>query len=112
MRIPGVTLLVLLAVTQFAHGQAREIADASDLEMLPVQGNVYLLSGAGANIVVQTGPQGTLVVDSGLSGMSDKIIAAVRKLTPKPIQYILNTSADSDHAGGNDALRKAGTTYT
>jgi cyclase len=44
--------------------------------------------------------------------MSDKILAALRKLTPKPIQYIIDTSADSDHAGGNAALRKAGTTYT
>ena len=112
MRTLRLTPLVLLAFTQFAPGQARPAADAGDLEMLPVQGDVYLLSGAGANIVVQIGPQGTLVVDTGLAGMSEKILAAIRKLTPKPIQYILNTSADSDHAGGNDALRKAGTTYT
>lgn len=107
MRTLTLSLLVLLAFTQVAPGQA-----SRDLEILPVQGNVYLLSGGGANIVVQTGPQGTLVVDTGLGGMSDKILAAIRNLTPKPIQYILNTSADSDHTGGNDALRGAGTTYT
>ena len=84
----------------------------AELQMLPVQGNVYLLAGAGGNIVVQIGAQGTLVVDTGLADRSDAVLAAIRKLTPKPIQYIINTNVDADHTGGNDALRKAGATYT
>lgn len=87
-------------------------AQRTELEMLPVQGNVYMLSGAGGNIAVQIGSQGTLVVDAGSAESSDQVIAAIRKLTPKPIQYIIDTSADPDYAGGNDALRKAGATYT
>jgi glyoxylase-like metal-dependent hydrolase (beta-lactamase superfamily II) len=87
-------------------------AQQTELEMFPVQGNVYMLSGAGGNIAVQIGSQGTLVVDTGVADRSDQIIAAIRKLTPKPIQYIINTSADQNYVGGNDALRKAGVTYT
>jgi len=30
---------------------------------------------------------------------------------PKPIQYIVNTSADADHTGGNAKIAAAGTTY-
>jgi glyoxylase-like metal-dependent hydrolase (beta-lactamase superfamily II) len=93
----------------------RELARAqqpAELQMLPVQGNVYLLAGAGGNIVVQIGAQGTLVVDTGLADRSDAVLAAIRKLTPKPIQYIINTNVDADYTGGNDALRKAGATYT
>jgi cyclase len=104
--------LLLAALTQLAPAQQAQPPSDGELELLPVQGNVYLLSGAGGNIVIQTGEQGTLVVDAGLPGTSDKILAALRRLTPKPIQYIIDTSADSDHAGGNAALRKAGTTYT
>jgi cyclase len=84
----------------------------AELQMLPVQGNVYLLAGAGGNIVVQIGAQGTLVVDTGLPDRSDAVLAAIRKLTLKPIQYIINTNVDADYTGGNDALRKAGATYT
>jgi glyoxylase-like metal-dependent hydrolase (beta-lactamase superfamily II) len=83
-----------------------------ELQMLHVQGNVYLLAGAGGNIVVQTGQQGTLAVDTGLADRSDDVLAAIHKLTDKPIQYIINTHVHPDHTGGNDALRKAGTTYT
>lgn len=84
---------------------------SGDLVTLKVQGNVYLISGAGGNIAVQTGEQGVLVVDTGLAAMSDKVVAAIRKLSDKPIQYIINTHVHPDHTGGNEAVRKAGLTY-
>jgi len=102
----------LAGLAEFGHAQENDHAGNTELEMLPVQGNVYMLSGAGGNIAVQIGSQGTLVVDTGLPNKSDQVLAAIRKLTPKPIQYIINTSADPDYAGGNDALRGAGITYT
>jgi glyoxylase-like metal-dependent hydrolase (beta-lactamase superfamily II) len=84
---------------------------SADLVTLKVQGSVYLISGAGGNIAVQIGDQGILVVDTGLDTMSDKVVAAIRKLSDKPIQYIINTHMHPDHTGGNDAVRKAGLTY-
>jgi cyclase len=84
----------------------------AEIQVLPVQGNIYLLTGAGGNITVQVGEQGVLVVDTGLAQSSDKVLAAIRKLSDKPIQYILNTHVHPDHTGGNDALRKAGITLT
>jgi cyclase len=84
----------------------------AEIEVLPVQGNVYLLAGAGSNITVQTGPMGVVVVDTGLARMSDKVLAAIRKLSDKPIQYIVNTDADADHTEGNDNIRRAGVTIT
>jgi cyclase len=83
-----------------------------DLDVLPVQGNVYMIAGAGGNITVQIGEMGVLVVDTGLGSMSDKVIAAVRKLSNKPLQYIVNTHFHQDHTGGNEAIRKAGVTIT
>src|SRR4051794_29737376 len=49
-----------------------------DPEMLPVQGDVFLIAGAGANIAVQRGPEGVLLVDTGYEQMSGKVIAAIR----------------------------------
>ena len=108
---PQVIVVLLLAgLAQF--GRAQQTPGGDEVQLLPVQGNVYMLSGAGGNIVIQSGDQGTLIVDTGREGTSEKVLAALRKLTPKPIQYILDTSGDPDHAGGNAALRKAGATYT
>ncbi len=84
---------------------------SGDIQTLKVQGNVYLLTGAGGNIAVQTGETGVLVVDTGVAAMGDKVIAAIKKLSDKPIQYIVNTHMHADHTGGNDAVRKAGLTY-
>jgi glyoxylase-like metal-dependent hydrolase (beta-lactamase superfamily II) len=84
--------------------------DFSKLEVqtLKVQGNVYLLAGAGGNIAVQVGDQGVLLVDTGYDQMSAKILAAIRKISDKPIRTIINTTLADDHTGGNGTLVKAG----
>jgi len=61
---------------------------------------------------VQVGDQGVLLVDTGLAKMSDKLLAAVRSLSDKPIRYIIDTNDDPDHLGGNENLAKAGSTIT
>ena len=115
---------------------------AGELDVLPIRGNLYALFGAGSNIVVSVGADGVMLVDAGRAGMSDKILAAVDQLSrewarrnapkplgwgaetrssvadrnitapPKPIRYVMNTSADPDHVGGNEKLRNAGRTFT
>jgi glyoxylase-like metal-dependent hydrolase (beta-lactamase superfamily II) len=84
--------------------------DAIGVEILPVQKNIYMLAGDGANITLQVGKDGVLVVDTGFEPISEMALAAIRKLTDKPIHYVLNTAADADHTGGNEAFAKAGNT--
>jgi cyclase len=79
-----------------------------EVHVLPVQANVYMLVGAGGNITAQVGADGVLLVDAGRAGMSDKVVAAVRSISDKPIRYIIDTSIDPDHAGGNEAVAKLG----
>jgi len=74
------------------------------IEVLPVQGSVYLLAGGGSNVVVQVGDDAVFVVDANTAAMSDKVLAAIRSISAAPIRYIVNTSADLDHVGGNAAL--------
>ena len=69
--------------------------------------NVYRLAGAGGNMAVQVGEDGVLLVDWFGHGY-DKVIAAIRQLSDKPIRFILNTHAHPDHMGGNEVLAKAG----
>jgi cyclase len=111
MRLPAAFLLAATLVS----------AQNSDVHILPVRKNIYMLVGAGGNITVSAGPDGALLVDSGSAPMTDKVLAAVHQLglqlsangaPPKPIQFIINTSVDPDHTGGNARIAKSGRTYT
>jgi cyclase len=88
--------------------QQKQTEPDGEVHVLPVQGNVYMLVGAGGNITAQVGGDGVLLVDAGRAGMSEKVLAAVRTISSKPIRYIVDTSIDSNHAGGNEGLGQAG----
>jgi cyclase len=83
-----------------------------DLTTIHVQGNVYMIYGLGGNVAVQIGDTGILIVNTGLPQNSDRLIAAIRKLSDKQLQYIVDTCVHPDQTGGNEALRKIGVTIT
>jgi len=78
------------------------------LETIQIRPNVYVIFGAGANVTVHVGSDGLVLVDSGSSEMADKLLEAVKTISPRPIRLIINTSADADHVGGNAVLGSAG----
>jgi len=80
----------------------------AEVHTLKVQGNVYMIVGPGGNTTVQVGDSGALVVDTQYEEVSEKIVAEIRKLTSKPIRYVINTSADMDHTDGNAKISRAG----
>ncbi|HEY7448436.1 MAG TPA: MBL fold metallo-hydrolase [Vicinamibacterales bacterium] len=75
-----------------------------------VQGNVHLLYGGSANVAVQIGDDGVVVVDTGDGPMSDKVLAAIRQLSTKDIRWVINTHHHPDHTGGNQTISQAGRT--
>jgi len=79
-----------------------------EIHVMPLRNSVYLLAGDGGNIVLQVGDEGAFVVDTGTGTLADKTIAAIRKLSDKPIQFIANTGYRADHTGGNPKLRASG----
>src|SRR5215467_13182389 len=105
-----VALTCVLGAGARPSGQAPAAGAASGVHTLKVQGNVYMMVGAGGNIALQISDDGVLLVDTGTTANADKVVAAVRELTNKPIRYIINTSADADHVGGNDTIGKLGST--
>jgi cyclase len=94
-----------------AASDAGKAPDA-ELHTLHVQGNVWMIVGAGGNVAVQVGEQGVLVVDTGLVQNAPKLLAAIREIAGdrKIIRYVINTHMHPDHTGGNEVIRKAGET--
>lgn len=88
--------------------QAAEPGDG--LDVVQVRPNFYMIAGAGANIGVQIGSDGIVLVNSGTAAASGEVLAALRKLTPLPIRYVIDTNAEADFVGGNAKLAKAGKT--
>ena len=99
--------LGVLGSTQFVYPQEQK-SNSSGIELLPVQGNISMLAGAGGNITVQVGKDGVLLVDSGVAAMSEKVLEAIRSLSKRQITYIINTSDRTDHLGGNENFAKIG----
>ncbi len=93
----------MLTAGAIAHGQ-----DA--LDVVKVRDNVYMIAGAGSNVTVQFGSDGAVVVDAGTLLRADAVVDAIRKITPQPIRYVVDTSDDADHVGGNEKVAKAGKT--
>jgi glyoxylase-like metal-dependent hydrolase (beta-lactamase superfamily II) len=100
---------LLLALFSFAA----RAADDVPYEVLHVRGNVYMLASTLGNVTVQVGKdpghEGVLLVDTGSAAMAGKVAAEIRKLSGAPVRFIVNTSADPDHTGGNEAIAKPDT---
>ena len=105
-----VAAIFISLFVEFATAQQNQNLNSVEVHILPVQGNVYMLLGAGGNITVQVGNDGVLIVDTQYAPLSEKILAAVRTLSKGPIRYVINTTYDADHTGGNEPIRKAGST--
>ena len=101
---------VLLLAAFVALGRTTAVGQAPGLEVLQVGPNVDLIAGAGGNVAVQVGDDGVVSVDAGSGGQADAVLAAIKRITPLPIRYVINTSADPDHVGGNEKLSQAGQT--
>src|SRR5439155_16663359 len=97
---------LILALAFFGFQNQTPNLDRVEIQTIPVQGNVYMLAGAGGNITLQVGGDGVMLVDTQYEQLAPKIAAAIRKLSDKPLFWIVNTHIDADHIGGNDALPK------
>jgi cyclase len=106
-----IALVFVLAGRQGAQAhpaQQHPSTITAGLEALQIRPNVFVIFGAGANVTVHVGEDGLVLVDSGSSESADRLLTAVKAISPRPIRLIVNTGADGDHVGGNGVLGGAG----
>jgi glyoxylase-like metal-dependent hydrolase (beta-lactamase superfamily II) len=90
-----------------ASSQAASVPSSS-LEILEVRPSFFVIVGTGSNIGVQVGDDGVVVVDAGQASEAPAVLAAIKRISTKPIRYIIDTGPDADHVGGNEVFSKAG----
>lgn len=98
-----VVLVVLTAGSAFAQD---EDMSKVQIKVQKVAGSVYMLEGAGGNIGVSVGDDGIVLVDDQFAPLADKIRAALKGITDKPVRFIINTHYHGDHTGGNLQFQK------
>lgn len=105
--LTGLAAVVVLAVL----AQAQQV-DFSKVEIktTKLSNNFYALEGQGGRIGVLTGPDGVLMVDTQFAPLSQKIAAAIKQVSDKPVRFVVNTHVHGDHTGGNENFAKMGAT--
>jgi cyclase len=73
-----------------------------------IQGKAYVIAGAGGNMTVFAGNDGILLVDTNFIVLYDQIMPLIRRISDKPIRYVLNTHAHQDHVQNNENFVKQG----
>jgi glyoxylase-like metal-dependent hydrolase (beta-lactamase superfamily II) len=102
---PALTLALAVSLPLAAQQQ-----DFSKVEVKAekIAEGVYMLTGSGGNIGLSVGKSGSLVIDDQYAPLTDKILAAIKAITPDAVRFVINTHWHGDHTGGNENMGKAG----
>jgi cyclase len=104
-RLAAVAVLSLATLPALAQQQ-----DFSKVEVKAqkVAEGVYMLTGAGGNIGLSVGKDGCYVIDDQYAPLTDRILAAIKAISPSPVRFVVNTHWHGDHTGGNENIGKTG----
>ena len=100
-----ILLAVLLAGATLSSAQDQDFSKVQ-IKVTKVAGNVYMLEGEGGNIAASVGEDGIVVVDDQYAPLAEKIVAALKGITDKPIRFIINTHYHIDHTDANEYFQR------
>ena len=98
--------MAAVAVTASAQGDLSKV----EIKTTKVTDSFYTLEGSGGMIGILVGPEGVFMVDAQYAPLSERIVAAIKKVTDKPIRFLVNTHVHGDHTGGDENFGKMGVT--
>lgn len=115
MTIRSVYKLAILAMAMFficgtvnlyAEGEDKDEYKDVEIKTIELHDGIYMLMGKGGNIGVSVGEDGVFLIDDQFAPLTEKIKAAVARLSEQPIKFLINTHWHYDHTGGNENLGK------
>jgi cyclase len=110
LAVPAALLLVSLFAAAAARAQAPVDDSKTVVKTNKITDSFYTVDGRGGTIGVLVGPQGTFMVDTQFAPLTDRIVAEIKKISPNPIRFVVNTHVHPDHTGGNANIAKIGAT--
>lgn len=104
------TIKYLCCILAFSTVITFYAQDSQDvvIETQQLSKNMYMLTGQGGNIGLSIGDDGVFMVDDQFARLTPQILEAIKKLSDKPIQFLVNTHWHGDHTGGNENIAKQG----
>ncbi|MDO9459175.1 MAG: MBL fold metallo-hydrolase [Alphaproteobacteria bacterium] len=106
----NIALGVTLGTAMLTPALAQQDFSKVEITTTKLSDTLYMLMGAGGNIGVSAGADGVYLIDDQYAPLSEKIMAAVKAISDKPVKYVVNTHWHGDHTGGNENFGKAGAT--
>jgi cyclase len=99
--------IILIASVAIAQNAQQDFSKV-EIKTTKISDKFYTLEGQGGMIGALVGPDGVFLVDTQFAPLTDKIVAAVKAISPRPIKFVVNTHVHGDHTGGNENLAKLG----
>src|SRR6266550_3254007 len=87
----ALAVLAAIAISAIGQGQAQQDFSKVEIKTTKVTNNFYTLDGQGGTIGVLTGPDGVFMVDTQFAPLTDKIVAAIKQISDRPIRFLINT---------------------
>ena len=97
-------IILFIMFASLIYGQTTEVI----IEVVKIKENIYMLKGQGGNIGLFVGKDGIFMIDDQFSRLTPKILEAIKKITDKPVKYLVNTHWHGDHTGGNKNMKNEG----
>jgi glyoxylase-like metal-dependent hydrolase (beta-lactamase superfamily II) len=110
MKTSILVIAAALALPMMVAAQNRGQTAPVQVKTTLLGGNVYGIDGQGARMAALVGPEGILLVDAQSPAVTDRIVAALKEISPAPIRFLVNTHVHADHTGGNENFGKLGVT--
>src|SRR5437868_8066436 len=104
-----VALAAMALMAAFVYAQQPDFSKV-EIKTTKLATNFYTLDGQGGTIGVLAGPDGVFMVDAQFAPLSEKIAAAIKQISDRPIKFLVNTHVHGDHTGGNENFGKMGAT--
>lgn len=100
--------LLLLAVLVASINGAFAQDDAVEFTTIQLSDTIYMLKGRGGNVGISSGKDGLYIIDDQVKPVTAGLLKAIRKVSDRPIKFVINTHYHADHTGGNEAIGGAG----
>lgn len=104
------SITIVFCFLSFHMSLAQENFDSVKIAVQKLSDQLYFLTGAGGNIGVLVGPDGTVMVDDQFAPLANRINGAIKTIDPGDIRFVINTHIHGDHSGGNENFTRMGST--